>query len=115
MTAELTSMLLEAGIGVIVGGICYGVYAVYIHVKDLWDWHNKEDEEGVKIWYTRNTKMEDTLDKMTDILNRLDRRDERASLIQNHQIDVLEKHTETINKLTAVVEALTVVARRNGK
>ncbi|KKK46799.1 hypothetical protein LCGC14_3161610, partial [marine sediment metagenome] len=33
----------------------------------------------------------------------------------NHQIDVLEKHTETINKLTAVVEALTVVARRNGK
>ena len=115
ITVELTTVLVEAAIGIGVGGILYGVFAVYSKVKDLWDWHNKEDEEGVKIWYTRNAKMEDTLEKMTDILDRLDRRDERASLIQNHQIDVLEKHTETINKLTAVVEALTVVARRNGK
>lgn len=112
---ELTTILIEAVIGVGVGGILFALYAVNSKIKDLWEWHNKEDEEGVKIWYTRNKTMEDTLEKMTDILDRLDRRDERASLIQNHQIDVLEKHTETINKLTAVVEALTVVARRNGK
>ncbi len=112
---EMTTVLVEAFIGVGVGGILYGVYANYVKIKDLWDWHNKEDDEGVKIWYTRNSQIEDTLEKMTDILDRLDRRDERASLIQNHQIEVLEKHTETINKLTAVVEALTVVARRNGK
>lgn len=112
---ELTTVLVESAIGVGVGGILYAMYMLNAKVSDLWEWHNKEDEEGVKIWYTRNAKMEGTLEKMTEILDRLDRRDERASLIQNHQIDVLEKHTETITKLTAVVEALTVVARRNGK
>ena len=112
---ELITVLLETGIGIGVTGILYGLYTIHDKIKDLWEWHNKEDDEGVKIWYTRNAKMEETLDKMTDILERLDRRDERASLIQNHQIDVLEKHTETIAKLGAVVEALTIVARRNGK
>ena len=112
---ELTTVLVEAVIGIGVTGILYGLYTIHSKIKDLWVWHNKEDEEGVKIWYTRNAKMEDTLEKMTDILDRLDRRDERASLIQNHQIDVLEKHTETISKLTAVVEALAIVAQRNGK
>ena len=115
MTLELTTVLVESAIGLVVGGVMFWLYALHSKVNDLWDWHNKEDDEGVKIWYTRNAKMEETLEKMIDILDRLDRRDERASLIQNHQIDVLEKHTETINKLTAVVEALTIVARRNGK
>lgn len=112
---DLSSILIEAAFGVGISGILYGLYTIHSKIKDLHKWHNKEDEEGVKIWYTRNTKMEETLERMTDILDRLDRRDERASLIQNHQIEVLEKHTETIGKLTAVVEALTVVARRNGK
>ena len=112
---DWTTVLVESVIGVGVGGVCYWLFALHSKVKDLHDWHNKEDEEGVKIWYTRNAKMEETLDTMTGILDRLDRRDERASLIQNHQIEVLEKHTETINKLNAVVEALALVARRNGK
>ena len=112
---DLTTVLIEATIGLGVSGVLYFLFTLHSKVKDLWEWHNKEDDEGVKIWYTRNAKMEETLEKMTDILDRLDRRDERASLIQNHQIDVLEKHTETISKLTAVVEALAVVARRNGK
>lgn len=112
---DLITILVETGIGMCVAGVMYALFAINTKIKDLWEWHNKEDDEGVKIWYTRNKTMEDTLEKMTDILDRLDRRDERASLIQNHQIDVLEKHTETIGKLTAVVEALTIVARRNGK
>ena len=112
---DLTIVLVESVMGVGVGGILYGIYTINSKIKDLHEWHDVKDNENVFIWYTRNAKMEETLDKMTDILDRLDRRDERASLIQNHQIDVLEKHTETINKLAAVVEALTVVARRNGK
>ncbi len=111
----LTTVWIETAIGIGVSGILYGLYTLHDKIKDLHEWHNKTDDENVFVWYTRNAKMEDTLEKMTDILDRLDRRDERASLIQNHQIDVLEKHTETISKLTAVVEALAIVARRNGK
>ena len=112
---DLTTVLIESVIGLGLSGVLYFLFTLHSKVKDLHEWHNKEDDEGVKIWYTRNAKMEETLEKMTDILDRLDRRDERASLIQNHQIEVLEKHTETISKLTAVVEALALVARRNGK
>jgi len=111
----LTSIVVESAIGIGITGILYALWAVNSKIKDLHDWHNREDDEGVKIWYTRNKTTEEALEKMTELLERLDRRDERASLIQNHQIEVLEKHTETISKLTAVVEALTIVAKRNDK
>jgi hypothetical protein len=45
--------------------------------KDLYDWHNKEDSEGVKVWYVRKTleeaivKLADNIDKQTDILRDL--------------------------------------------
>ena len=101
------------GAGII--GIIIGMFTTHTKIKDLHDWHNINDEEGVKIWYTRNKAVEDTLLKMTQILDRMDRRDERSMLIQNHQIEVLERHTETIGKLAAVVESLAVITKRNGK
>jgi len=101
------------GAGII--GIIIGMVSTHTKIKDLHDWHNIKDDENVFVWYGRTRQLEDTLQKMTEILDRLDRRDERSMLIQNHQIEVLERHTETIGKLAAVVEALAVITKRNGK
>lgn len=114
----MTDLLMQVvvsliGAGII--GIIIGMFSTHGKIKDLHDWHNVNDDEGVKLWYTRNKTVEDTLHKMTEILDRMDRRDERSMLIQNHQIEVLERHTETITKLAAIVEALAIVVKRNGK
>lgn len=114
----MTDLLMQVVVSLIgagVVGILIGMFSTHSKIKDLHNWHNVNDEEGVKIWYTRNKAVEDTLEKMTEILDRMDRRDERSMLIQNHQIEVLERHTETIGKLAAVVEALAVITKRNGK
>ena len=101
------------GAGII--GIIIGMFSTHSKIKELHEWHNIKDTEGVFIWYERTKKMEAAIERMTDILDRMDRRDERSMLIQNHQIEVLERHTETITKLAAVVEAFAIVVKRNGK
>lgn len=48
-------------------------------VQDLWTWHNKEDDEGVKIWYVRKsleeaiTKLAENTAKQTEILQEIHR------------------------------------------
>ena len=111
----ITLQLIQAGFGVLISGIAVGMITIYFKVKELHEWHNKEDDEGVKVWYTRNKGMEETLEKMADIVDRMDRRDERQMLIQNENIKVMQEHTIAIGKLIAVVEALTVVTKANGK
>jgi hypothetical protein len=111
----LVTQIVVSLIGTGIIGIIIGILSMNSKIKELHAWHDVNDEEGVKIWYTRNKTVEDTLEKMTEILDRMDRRDERSLLIQNHQIEVLERHTETITKLAAVVEALVVLTKRNGR
>lgn len=110
----LTAQLLQAAFGVVISGIAIGMINIYFKVKELHEWHAKEDKEGVKVWYTRNKGMEDTLLRMVDICDRMDRREERSILIQNESIKVMQEHTLAITKLVAVVEALTVLTKRNG-
>ena len=112
---DLTTAVIEAFIGVGVGGVAYALFAINTKIKDLWEWHNKEDDEGVKIWYTRNKTMEETLEKMAEIVDRMDRREERSMLIQNETIKVMQDHTVALGKLIAVVEALTLITKKNGK
>ena len=112
---NLVTQIVVSLIGTGIIGILIGVFGNYTKIKDLHAWHDVKDDENVFIWYQRTKSMEDTLEKMTDILDRMDRRDERSMLIQNHQIEVLERHTETITKLAAIVEALAIVVKRNGK
>ncbi len=114
----MDDLLIRAAVSLMCTGlvaVIVGLFRMSRKITDLYDWHNVNDDEGVKLWYTRNKTVEDTLHKMTEILDRMDRRDERSMLIQNHQIEVLARHTETITKLAAVVEALAVVVKRNGK
>jgi len=46
-------------------------------MKDLHDWHNKEDEDGVKIWYVRRSleeaiaRLSENIAMQTRILERL--------------------------------------------
>jgi hypothetical protein len=112
MDPGLTALIFEWAVSLGLTAVIVGLLTIYMKVKDLHQWHNKEDEEGVKVWYTRNKDMEETLDKMAEILDRLDRREERSLLIQNHQIEVLEKHTVAVTGLVAVVEALTKVVTK---
>ena len=102
-------------VGLGLSTVVAGLATIYFKVKDLHKWHNKEDESGVKVWYARNKDVETTLVKMVEILDRLDRREERALLIQNETIKVMQEHTIAITKLVAVVEALTVITKRNGE
>ena len=111
----ITAQLLQAAFGVVITGIAVGLTSVYFKVKELHEWHAKEDDEGVKIWYTRNKDMEETLEKMVEIVDRMDRREERSMLIQNETIKVMQDHTVALGKLIAVVEALTIVTKKNGK
>ncbi len=45
--------------------------------RDLHEWHNKEDDDGVKIWYVRRsleeaiTKLSESIDLQTTLLTRL--------------------------------------------
>lgn len=38
-------------------------------IDDLWEWHNKEDGDGVRIWYVRSS-LQKTLDKLGETLNK---------------------------------------------
>lgn len=46
-------------------------------VKDLYDWHNVTDQDGVKVWYTRRSleksidKLNETIAKQNDLLQAL--------------------------------------------
>lgn len=46
-------------------------------IADLWDWHNRTDSEGVKIWYVRQglenaiVKLADNIERQTEILQKL--------------------------------------------
>lgn len=43
-------------------------------IIQLWDWHNKEDDDGVKIWYVRKSletglyRLSDTLEKQNRLI-----------------------------------------------
>ncbi len=104
--------LFEWVVGIGLTTVVVGIATIYFKVKDLHDWHNKEDDEGVKVWYTRNKSMEEILEKMVDIMDRVDRREERAIIIQNETIRALSEHTNAVTKLVAVVEAMTKVVTR---
>lgn len=46
-------------------------------IQDLWDWHAKTDEEGVKVWYVRRslekaiTRLAENTDTQTKVLSEL--------------------------------------------
>lgn len=90
--------------------IISGLIHVYLKVKDLHKWHDVHDEEGVKIWYFRSKNMEHAMNRMVDILDRMDRRAELDTLIQKHQTEVLEKHTIVIDSLVSVCKTLAIEA-----
>lgn len=115
MEPSLMGLIFEAVVSIGVAAILLGIWKLYSKIADLHRWHDKEDEEGVKVWYTRNKDMEETLSKMVEILDRLDRREERSLLIQNETIKVMQEHTVAITKLVAVVDALAIITKRNGK
>ncbi len=43
-------------------------------IKDLYDWHNKEGDDGVKVWYVRKSleeaiiKMAEATEKQTELI-----------------------------------------------
>lgn len=103
----IVSGLIMMALSAVIGGL------IRIHSKivDLHEWHNKEDAEGVKVWYSKNKNLEVAMDRMAEILDRMDRRDEVLMLLNKHQTDVLEKHTKVIESLVAVCNTLVIETR----
>ena len=106
--------LYQGLIGLALSVIIAALFSIWSKVKELHVWHSKEDDQGIKIWYTKNKPIEDSLSKLVDICDRMDRREERSVLIQNETIKVMQEHTVTVGKLVAVVEALVVMTKKNG-
>lgn len=104
LNSPFVSGLMTTALAAIIGGLI----KIHRKITDLHDWHNKEDEEGVKIWYSRSKNMETAMDKMADILVRMDHRDELFQVLNQHQTEVLEKHTQVIESLVAVCSTLVI-------
>lgn len=105
----LSSAIFQALIGLALSVIIGSLYSIWSKINELYKWHDVKDQEGVRVWYSKNKHMEEILEKMADTIERMDRREERQMLIQNHQIETIEKHNQAINQLIAVIEALTKV------
>lgn len=54
-------------------------------IDDLWKWHAKEDDEGVKIWYVRRS-LEDAIEKLAQNIGQ-----QTQILQQMHQELVTER------------------------
>lgn len=78
--------LLESGTLTILGTMAGGsVVATLAYRKlcremhDLWVWHNKEDDDGVKVWYVRRslesaiTKLAESIDIQSQVLGEIHR------------------------------------------
>jgi len=60
-------------------------------LDDLWNWHNKEDSDGVRVWYIR-TSLEKSLHKLSRVLDR--------------QYEVLSSVVSKVNSLETDVKTL---------
>ena len=49
-------------------------------IADLWEWHNRSDEEGVKVWYVRKSlersinRLADNVQEQTQVLRDIESR-----------------------------------------
>lgn len=67
--------------------------AIIQQIKDLWDWHNKTDDEGVKVWYVRRSlekaieRLAENTDTQTKIFTELvhEIKDMRRDINQNRK------------------------------
>ena len=69
-------------LGTLIGGSVVATLAyrrLCRQVQDLWNWHNKEDAEGVKVWYVRRSleraieKLAEVIDKQSEVLGEIHR------------------------------------------
>lgn len=45
-------------------------------IAEMHDWHSQVDSDGVKVWYVRRS-LEEAIEKLTKVLDSMDRRMER--------------------------------------
>lgn len=67
--------ILDSGTLAILGTITGGGVVATIawrrlcrQVNDLWVWHNKEDDDGVKVWYVRRS-LENAIEKLAEAID----------------------------------------------
>ena len=59
--------------------------------RDLWVWHNKEDADGVKVWYVRQS-LEDAIQRLADnIATQTKMLDKMITRMENLDRDVRSK------------------------
>ncbi len=88
-------------------------------IKDLWDWHSVRDNEGVPVWYHRRGHADDSINKLKEAIDNLDRNfmqitksmcsdlDERLQKVNDERVAELKKLLEAYNKtVTDLIVAL---------
>ena len=65
---------------VLVGGLIICGIRAYNMIKELHEWHAREDDEGIKVWYVRKS-LGDAIDKIASVMDRIDRREEHREQI----------------------------------
>jgi deoxyribodipyrimidine photolyase-like uncharacterized protein len=78
MEDSLTQLIMGGGLVVLVIDRAFGalknrgvdVNKVVKQIDELHAWHNKEDDDGVKVWYVRKS-LEDAIEKLASAINKL--------------------------------------------
>ena len=64
-------------------------------IEDLWKWHSKEDDDGVKVWYVRSSLEKAVID-MTEAIRLMTETGKENSLLTRHLVDELKSMRKEI-------------------
>ena len=91
MPESLHLIILEV---LVAGLIVCGVRA-YSMIKELHEWHSREDDEGIKVWYVRKS-LGDAIDKIAAVMDHIDRRETQREQILANLTAAVERLAEKL-------------------
>ena len=85
---------------VLVGGLILCGIRAYLMIKELWIWHGKEDDEGIKVWYVRKS-LGDAIDKIATVMDRIERREDQRERVLEGLVDAVQRMADHQDRMEA--------------